>query len=431
MTQALKILSLVIAFSSLAAGQGICARFRPAADGCDLSAAPKEQAKCLLRPVKKFGNLSTPLTSLPALLDTLIGQQTSVSFSRDAVKRFLAEKNISDQDLGGKLSVRISRPKYFVIHDTSDFLSGSTDFPANINQDSWGPNKLSRRVTNKVCHVYINRLGQSATAVPFESTTPPNGTKFGFCHSAQRRDFLHIENIQPRISDRAVSSTNDALAPNPGFTDAQIERLALVYIVASVRSGKWLIPAYHSPVDLGYPNRHDDPQNFDLDKWTAKLGDLIEQIKSSGPADTNHVVSVIHTGAASAEAFDLPQPSALTNRKMLWATHYYVYGDVQSVAGGKPLLSMSGADLGTSLSVRDWCLGAIEGTIRVVNASGEAKVYNFDGRRNSVQVDCSSVIHNPSIDLRAIGSSRYREARGSSETEYRNDTHSLPVDCSR
>jgi hypothetical protein len=54
--------------------------------------------------------------------------------------------------------------------------------------------------------------------------------------------------------------------------------LALVYVVASVRSGKWLIPAFHSPIDLGYPDRHDDPQNFDVQAWAAKLRTLIEEI---------------------------------------------------------------------------------------------------------------------------------------------------------
>ena len=127
---------------------------------------------------------------------------------------------------------------------------------------------------------YINRAGQSATAVKFESSTPPSGTKFGSCHRSQRSAFLHIENIQPRIRDRSVAFPNDAIAPEPGFSEAQLERLALVYVIASVRSGKWLIPAYHSPIDLGYPDRHDDPQNFDLQTWAAKLNALIAEINA-------------------------------------------------------------------------------------------------------------------------------------------------------
>ena len=101
------------------------------------------------------------------------------------------------------------------------------------------------------------------------------------CNRAQRKAFLHIENIQPRIRDRSVRFPNDALAPEPGFTDTQLERLALVYIVASVRSRKWLIPAYHSPIDLGFPDAHDDPQNFNLNEWTLKLKQILAVIQAT------------------------------------------------------------------------------------------------------------------------------------------------------
>ena len=267
-------LTFTIVFAGAVSAQSICDRFRPVAGRCDLSAAPADQAKCLLRPVKKFGNLGDPLSELPAPLDTLVGQPTSVTVEQ--LKRFLTAKGIREEDLGGSLSVRLTKPKYFVIHDTSDFLE-SNQFPSNINDAGSSINKLSRRVSRKICHVYINRVGQSATAVVFESTSPPSGTKFGTCHRTRRREFLHIENIQPRIRDRSVSSNNDAIAPDPGLTDAQLERLALVYLAASVRSGKWLIPAYHSPIDLGFPDAHDDPQNFNLQTWTTKLRQLIDQ----------------------------------------------------------------------------------------------------------------------------------------------------------
>jgi hypothetical protein len=268
---------LVFALSSVVVGQNVCRQFRPVADRCDLTAGVKEQARCLLRPVKKFGNLGAPLPSLPPVLDRLIGQPIVQSISVEKVRSYLARNGIRETDVGGALSVRLSRPRYFVIHDTSDFLSGN-DFPASVNDASWSANNLMVRVRRRICHVYLNRLGQSATAIRFESANSPVGTKFSSCHSAQRRAFLHIENIQPRIRDRSVSFSNDAIAPNPGFTGPQLQRLALLYVVASVRSGKWLIPAYHSPIDLGYPNRHDDPQNFNLNEWTEKLSALLDEI---------------------------------------------------------------------------------------------------------------------------------------------------------
>jgi len=281
MKQILKVLILAVALSSIAVGQSICRQFRPVPDRCDLTANVKEQARCLLRPVKKFGNLGEPLPTLPALLDTLIGQPVEPALSLERIRNYLARNGIRERDVGGTLSVRLAKPRYFVIHDTSDFLSGANGFPTNVDQDSWAPNNLAVRVRRKICHVYVNRLGVSATAIPFASANPPKGTKFSACHSAQKSKFIHIENIQPRIRDRSVSFSNDAIAPNPGFTDSQLERLALLYLIASVRSGKWLIPAYHSPIDLGYPNRHDDPQNFNLNEWTEKLSVLLDRINAS------------------------------------------------------------------------------------------------------------------------------------------------------
>ncbi|HEY6659844.1 MAG TPA: hypothetical protein VI031_01835 [Pyrinomonadaceae bacterium] len=279
MKQILKSLVLAVILASAVCGQGVCNSFQPVPGRCDLTASPVEQAKCLLRPVKKFANLGGPLNELPAPFDTLVGQPTETSISLEQLKRFLAAKGIRETDVGGSLSISLSKPKYFVIHDTSDFLE-LNNFPSNINDETSSLNDLSRRVSKKVCHVYINRVGQSATAVVFESLTPPPGTKFGTCHREQRTSFLHIENIQPRIRDRSVSFKNDAIAPDPGFTEAQLGRLALVYVVASVRSGKWLIPAYHSPIDLGYPDAHDDPQNFNLQTWSTRLRDLIEQVRT-------------------------------------------------------------------------------------------------------------------------------------------------------
>jgi hypothetical protein len=280
MNQILKTLTLTVCVASVVFGQGICKRFDPTADRCDLKAPAAAQAKCLLRPVKKFGDLGGPLITLPSPLDSIVGQPMDTSITVERVRRFLKTKAIVESEVGGSVATALSTPKYFVIHDTSDYLGQLSDFPTNINDDTAAFNHVAIRVGRAVCHVYINRLGQSATAVVFEAPISPSGTKFGLCNPALKNTFLHIENIQPRIKDLSVKFSNDAVAPQPGFTDPQLERLALVYIVASVRSGRWLIPAYHSPIDLGYPDRHDDPQNFDLEAWSTKLESLMNEIRS-------------------------------------------------------------------------------------------------------------------------------------------------------
>jgi hypothetical protein len=255
---------------------------------------PQEQARCLLRPVHTGGHLGAPLKKLPTPLDKLIGKPLSVE--RDKLKLYLTERNISEADIGGLLSDPVSPAstidpaaplaRYFVIHDVSTPNYLDKPFPPDINEATWTLNDLSRRwVNRKVTHVYINRLGESVTAVDFKTQLPdPNhGTKFARDHLRNRGKglYLHTELVQPRRRDPQGSPNNDALAPTPGFTDAQLERLALVYIAASVRRGEWLIPAFHAAIDVGIPDAHDDPQNFDTTRWAKYLNALLKSIKAT------------------------------------------------------------------------------------------------------------------------------------------------------
>jgi hypothetical protein len=60
-------------------------------------------------------------------------------------------------------------------------------------------------------------------------------------------------------------------SPNPAFTPAQYDRLALLYVIASARSQHWLIPAYHAALDADIPNGHDDPLNFDPESFAENM----------------------------------------------------------------------------------------------------------------------------------------------------------------
>ena len=74
----------------------------------------------------------------------------------------------------------------------------------------------------------------------------------------------------------------DAIAPQPGFTPAQYERLALIYTVASLRAGTWLIPGFHAAIDEGISDAHDDPQHFDLTAFDGALQALLASIATQG-----------------------------------------------------------------------------------------------------------------------------------------------------
>ena len=91
---------------------------------------------------------------------------------------------------------------------------------------------------------------------------------------------MHVELIQPRRRAAGFGRRNDAQAPTPGFTAAQYDRLALLYAIASVRAGNWLIPAFHAPIDSGIRGGHDDPQNFDLRSFARSLEELMQTLQS-------------------------------------------------------------------------------------------------------------------------------------------------------
>jgi hypothetical protein len=237
-----------------------------------------DQAKCLLRQPKIKGEVGSTLTSLPSPLDQLLTKPT-IDLSKEQLRTYLQAKGIKEAEIGGSLDSPVSHnnaneiARYFVIHDTSSPNFGNNPFPNNINEASWSGNNLNN--AKQVAHIFINRVGQSVTKVDFK--TPFRATKFEMKEVQRKGLFLNIELVQPRRSSPQGPPNNDAESPNPGFTTQQLDRLALVYIAASVRRGKWLIPAFHVVIDIGHGD-HDDPQNFSLDQWSKQLNSLLTSI---------------------------------------------------------------------------------------------------------------------------------------------------------
>jgi len=116
------------------------------------------------------------------------------------------------------------------------------------------------------------------------------------------------------------------------------------------------------------------------------------------------VMFAICANAADKEqvtSFTLPRPKTDGASQLdLWATNYYVYLATQS-EGGIPLLDAAGHPLGPVLSAKDWCLGGIEGTIKVGDTT-----YNFDRTKPPPQVNCKKVVKFN------VGSNRYAKAKG-------------------
>jgi hypothetical protein len=291
-------LAFLFASQAFAVEHGIC-RFDPAQ--LKFAGTAKDQARCLLRPVKKDAILDPILTALPAPLDTLIGTQVAVTKQR--LRAYLSAQGIQEAAVGGSLDNPVSRAndnkstaplaRYFVIHDTSTPNCSKVSqcaelgkLPSNRDDTSWEYNDakliLKNEAGDPVAHVFVARTGVSRTPHDFEVPWRATRLETESVGIPSKGLFIHVENVQPRIAEPAIPASqkkvNDKIAPNPGFTAAQYKRLALVYLAASVRRGEWLIPGFHAVIDEGISSGHDDPQNFDLGAWTGALKQILDEI---------------------------------------------------------------------------------------------------------------------------------------------------------
>jgi hypothetical protein len=245
---------------------------------------PVRQAKCLLTEVGKIGKLGERRETLP---DALMNVGTSAGLpDRGALRKLLDERGLGTT-FGERLSDPVSHAHdsdplsrsatYFLIHDTSAPNFTSRKWPADINTDP-GINRLARYAcANKIerAHVFINRIGEifhpHDFSVPWRATKFEMAVEFG---SALKGLTLHVELIQPRMPEPGRGRSNDFRAPSPGFSKAQYETLAIVYAVASLRAGFWMIPAFHAVIDEGIYDKHDDPQNFEIEAFAESLAKL-------------------------------------------------------------------------------------------------------------------------------------------------------------
>ena len=279
---------LFLGFSDFASAQNTACLFDK--ETLQFAGSAVEQARCLLRPVKIAGNLGAAPEKLPAPLEKIIGK--TIEIKKAKLRRYLLKSNFEENTLGGSLDQPLSKAKlpngaeigalYFIIHDTSAPYLKDEPFPPEINDARWRGNNLSIWKTQPVAHVFVNRAGESLTVVDFgEPVKRGFGTKFArdFLKQPAKGLQIHIELVQPRRRDKnRQPENNDAVAPVPGFTEKQYEKLALLYVAASARRGVWLIPAFHAAVDAGIKDAHDDPQNFEIELFVGKLKALLKKL---------------------------------------------------------------------------------------------------------------------------------------------------------
>ncbi|MES3024790.1 MAG: hypothetical protein V4857_24740 [Pseudomonadota bacterium] len=286
---------MLLGAALLAIGGGARAQL-PGGCGFDVATltyagTPREQAACLLRPVARWGEVASRPARLPAALAAIVGEPMDEGH---ALGQYLAARRVDEADIGGALAGKLSQAndgdaaattaRYFVIHDTSwPDLGNARRFPAN---KSAALNQLGNYAgPDAVAHVFVNRRGE--TLLGHDFGVPWRATKFenDLLGLAGKGLYLHVELVQPRRRDRSRKGKNDALAPSPGFTAAQYDKLALLYAAASARGGMWLVPAFHATVDEGIPEAHDDPQNFELRKFAEAVGSLRKTLRKRESKD--------------------------------------------------------------------------------------------------------------------------------------------------
>ena len=286
-------------------GIGVCVNIagldvhaQPATPACDLSAPSLVQAQCLLRPGLASGE------ALPAVIAGLLGHTpdgpvaVSAGLPMDvpeaALRAVLAKRRIALPDIGGELVLGLSMnsagepARYFVIHDTSyPVYSARQSFPHHIDDPHWNQEQMRRLVVQDRkrdygAHLYIDRRGQVRASFPLEVARL--STKTERLQPELVGLFIAVECLQPRGRDARGLDTR---TPAPAFTTAQLDTLALAYIVASYRARRWLIPAFHAGVDAGYPGAHDDPRGFSLALWSARLAQWLRSLQPSAKVPVN------------------------------------------------------------------------------------------------------------------------------------------------
>jgi 3D (Asp-Asp-Asp) domain-containing protein len=113
----------------------------------------------------------------------------------------------------------------------------------------------------------------------------------------------------------------------------------------------------------------------------------------------------------STATFDLPAPSSSDRVQALtlWSTFYNVH-IARDGSGNNPLLDATGRRLGPTLSDRDWCRAALEGTVTIVDAANNAlETYNFATSASTAQVDFSRFF--PSLG-NSLNRTRFKVSKG-------------------
>lgn len=103
-------------------------------------------------------------------------------------------------------------------------------------------------------------------------------------------------------------------------------------------------------------------------------------------------------------ALDAPQPASLGQPMRLWATHYHtpvIAPAPDFMSSSMPLIDTKNRQISPRLRVPDWCKGALQGSVSVVEANGTATAYAFVDSGGPEQANCDNFLGNLSDGIKA------------------------------
>lgn len=270
---------MIVPLPALAEEVGECRFDR---DALTFAGTPLEQATCLLRKIEKFA-VRKPQPVPPVFVKLLTdAAPPSAAHKAAAIAAFPepyrayatlhADAPVSQTEEGLPLL-------YYVVHDTSTPFYKSDPFPRNLDKDlkvnSFQPYISDEIAREPVAHIFLNRVGQIWAGHEFQEPWRATKLESRMIGPRARGRFVHVETVQPRrfVGDATTRAATEG--PKPGFSKAQYRMLAALYVYVSARAGRWLIPAQHNTVDAGIPDAHDDPQNFDMQRFGKEVEKLL------------------------------------------------------------------------------------------------------------------------------------------------------------
>ena len=251
-------------------------------DRLSFAETPLDQARCLLRKVLPLGvKADQPLPPVivhlmsDAAPPTPAHKAAAIAALPQPYRSFAIEHAndpVSQTEAGLPLL-------YFVIHDTSSPFLDDAPFPSNLDTNrqinDFTPYMNGTFAAEPVAHIFLSRGGQIWAGHDFAEGWRATKLESYVIGPASRGRFVHIETMQPRRLIDGYDDRGHTYGPTPGFSDAQYRQLAALYVYVSARAGRWLIPAQHATIDDLIPDAHDDPQNFELERFAAELEKLL------------------------------------------------------------------------------------------------------------------------------------------------------------